>query len=143
MSPKKRSREETLNELRRLAGHGSEDRDRLTLLHDLQVYHEELVAQNDALMKAQAALEETRDRFIELYDFAPNGYLTLDGNGIVIQINLTGATILGKPRHAIEGLPLFGFVADGDRALLLEFLRQCRRTKTSAEISVELIVRSR
>ena len=68
-----------------------------------------------ALVRAQAALEETRDRFVELYDFAPNGYLTLDQNGIVRQCNLTVAAFIGKPREAIEGFPMLGLISSEDR----------------------------
>src|SRR5882672_11049330 len=126
MSGIRRSAREIAEELRQLALRSDDDRDRLSLLHEIQVYQEELVVQNEELTRAQAALEETRDRFIELYDFAPSAYLALESSGVIRQINLTGATMLGKPRSAIEGLPLLGFVTNADRPRLLDFLRQCR-----------------
>jgi PAS domain S-box-containing protein len=93
---------------------------------ETSTYHEELLIRNQQLMDTQAALEETRDRFIELYDFAPSGYFTLDRNGIIRQCNLTGAALLGKAKHALEGMPLFGFVDVHERSAYLAFLRRCR-----------------
>src|SRR5215212_11701113 len=63
------------------------------LIHELQVYSEEITVQNEQLLKAQSELEEARDRFADLYDFAPIGYLSLDENGIITEINLSGAAL--------------------------------------------------
>src|SRR5262252_4424883 len=102
MTAQRRSAREIMEELKDLAATSDMQRDRVSLLHEVHVYQEELTVQNEELVHAQAALEETRDRFIDLYDFAPNGYLTLDANGIVLQMNLTAASQLGKSREAIE-----------------------------------------
>src|SRR5262245_45634523 len=125
MSPR-RSAQEISDELKQLAARSTDDRDRLSLLHEVQVYQEELTVQNEQLTRAQMMLEETRDHYIELYDFAPNGYLSLDPHGLILRINLTGAAMIGKPRQAIEGLPLLGFVVADNRSELLGFLRRCR-----------------
>jgi PAS domain S-box-containing protein len=76
------------------------------LLHELQVHQIELEMQNRELREAQQELEETRDRYADLYDYAPVGYLTLDETGTVLEINLTGAGMLGMERSHIVGKPL-------------------------------------
>jgi PAS domain S-box-containing protein len=129
----RRSAQEIAEELKRLAERSTDDADRLSLLHEVHVYQEELTVQNEALTRAQIALEETRDRLMELYDFAPIGYLTLDPNGLVLRINLTGAAFIGKPRQAIEGMPLLGVIATGHRAEFLDFLRRCRHQRQQHE----------
>ncbi len=138
----RRSPAEIAEELKRFEQQPDGERDRLSLLHELQVYQEELTVHNEELIRARAALEESRDRFIELYDFAPNGYLTLDANGIILRINLTGAALLGRRRDVLEGMPLLGFATPGHRPRLLEFLRRCRTFDQGREVVVELSLRT-
>jgi PAS domain S-box-containing protein len=80
------------------------------LLHELHVHQLELEAQNQSLREAHGLVEESRSRYADLYDFAPIGYLTLDGSGVVREINLTGASMLGKERAYLVGKPLFALV---------------------------------
>lgn len=138
MGRTRRSAQDIADELKVLAQRPDEDRDRVALLHEVQVYQEELIVQNEALSRALSTLEETRDQFIELYDFAPYGYLTLDAHGMILRINLTGTSLLGKPRSAIEGMPLLGFVAVSHRTQLLDFLRQCRACEDGGSLSLEV-----
>jgi diguanylate cyclase (GGDEF)-like protein/PAS domain S-box-containing protein len=83
------------------------------LAHDLQVYRTEMEMQNQELREAQRRLEETRDRYADLYDFAPVGYLTLDAKGCIREINLTGAMLLGRERAQLLGKP-FGLWLDSE-----------------------------
>jgi len=83
-------------------------------LHDHQI---ELEMQNEELRAAHIALEESRTRYLSLYEFAPVGYLTLTREGVIIEINLTGATLLGMERHQLINHRFSTLVAnkDGDR----------------------------
>lgn len=92
--------------------------------------------------RTQSELEQARDRLSELYDFAPNGYLTLDGHGVILQVNLTGAAMLGRQPQQIEGMPLLGFAVGDARDRVLDFLRRCRRSKPGAQVLAEVQLRS-
>ena len=134
----RRSPKAILEELTRLQEASAEGRDRLSMLHEISVYQAELLVQNDELIQTQAALEESRDRFIELYDFAPSGYLTLDQNGVIRQCNLTAAALIGRSKQSLDGLPLLAFVAQGNRNAYLDFLRRCRQSDPTTDIESEL-----
>ena len=67
---RRRSAQELAAEIGRLTGSPDEAKDREALLNELDVYQEELLAQNEQLQASQAQLEEARDRLVELYDFA-------------------------------------------------------------------------
>jgi len=73
---------------------------------ELGAHHVELEAQNQELRESQQRIEEARDRYSDLYDFAPVGYATLDRQGYVREINLTGASMLGSERKDVLGKPL-------------------------------------
>jgi PAS domain S-box-containing protein len=70
----------------------------------------ELEAQNLELREKQQEIEESRKRYLDLYDLAPIGYFVLDQKGTIVELNLTGARLLGLPRNQIIGTPFAFFV---------------------------------
>jgi len=85
------------------------------LLHELLTHKIELERQNVELRRAQLALEESRDRFVDLYEFAPVGYITLDETGLIIESNLTGTMLLQLERRKLLHGSFDRFVAPEDR----------------------------
>ena len=87
------------------------------LLHELRMHQIELEMENEQLRQVQASLEESRDHYIDFYDFAPVGYLTLTDKGMISEINLTGVSLLRVERNKLLLQRLARFVApeDNDR----------------------------
>src|SRR6185369_1669210 len=65
------------------------------LVHEFEVYRIELEMQNAELRQTRDELEAALEKYTELFDFAPLGYFTLDGEGEIRAVNLTGAGLLG------------------------------------------------
>lgn len=109
------------------------------LLYELQVHQIELEMQNEALRQAQIALEESRDRYVDLYEFAPVGYLTLDSNGLIAEINLTGAILLGRERQLLLRSRFAHHVgaADRDRWHRFFLAAQHARGRTSLALTMQ------
>jgi PAS domain S-box-containing protein len=90
-----------------LAGQTAEE-----LIHELRVHQIELEMQAEELRGAHLALENSRDNYLDLYEFAPIGYLTLTDKGIITNVNLTGATLLGMERSKLLRAPFSKFIAE-------------------------------
>ncbi len=101
---------------------------KLALVNDLQVHQTELQVQNRELRKTQQLLEEIRDRYTDLYDLAPVGYLTLDKTGVIQSINLTGATMLDQQRTHIIGKPFLSYLHPDDTTKYFKYLHDISQT---------------
>jgi len=97
--------------------------------------------EQDALRQAQGEVETSRERFIELYDFAPVGYLTLDQGGLIRTLNIPAAELLGYRRNYLVGRPLLPRVAPADRRCFLSHLSRLRGGQAHSTIEVELLRR--
>lgn len=95
------------------------------LLHELRVHQDELEMQNHALREAQSALEESRNRYADLYDFAPVAYFTFNPKGCILEANLTGASLLGRERAQLIKWPFLALVKMDNPSLFWEHLRRC------------------
>lgn len=86
------------------------------LLHELQVHQIELEMQNEQLRQTQVSLEESRDRYLDLFDFSPVGYVLLSEQGLITEANLTTASLLGVARYKLLSCCFGDFIAaeDGD-----------------------------
>lgn len=85
------------------------------LMHELMVHKVELEMQNEELRRTQQALEEARDRYIDLYEFAPVGYITLNRQTQITKINLTGTTLFALARNKVIDHRFAEFIAPQDR----------------------------
>jgi PAS domain S-box-containing protein len=94
------------------------------IIHELQVHQIELEMQNETLREAQQALQEAHDRYIDLYDYAPVGYFTVDKKGTIHEANLTATSLLGVDRVSLVGKPLSHFVFEDDSDTCYLKLRQ-------------------
>jgi diguanylate cyclase (GGDEF)-like protein/PAS domain S-box-containing protein len=84
--------------------------DARALVHELQVHQIELEMQNEELRRAQEEIEASRNKYSDLYDFAPVGYFTFDKKGLIREVNLTGARLLGIERRLLISKPFSLFV---------------------------------
>jgi len=118
---------------------GADKRARLML--DVEIHQLELEVQNRELRDAQNALEESRSRYVDLYDFAPIAYFTFDLRGCIREVNLTGATLIGRDRAQLIGAPFVSLVKLADPAQFWAHLR-CAETRAPATTELALTVRN-
>jgi PAS domain S-box-containing protein len=98
------------------------------LCHELEVHQVELEMQNEELQRVQAELVASEEKYRDLYEFAPIGYLALEGSGKILEANLAAASILGTERAYLVNNMFQVYLADGSG---LEFKSFCRRVMDS------------
>ena len=103
------------------------------IVHELRVHQIELEMQNEELRRAQLELDAQREKYFELFDLAPVGYLTLSDEGIVGDANLTAARLLGVERQLLVGQPFSAFVFAPDRDVLYLHQRHAPADGRAAE----------
>jgi diguanylate cyclase (GGDEF)-like protein/PAS domain S-box-containing protein len=89
-------------------------------LHNQLQVNEEIETSGQTL----EALVGSHKRYQDLYDFAPIGYLTLDTNGSISEININGALLLGEVRPRLLGSPFVRYVTHDDLKRYCGYLKK-------------------
>jgi PAS domain S-box-containing protein len=106
------------------SGNSRLEADTQRLVQELQVHQIELEMQNAELEEARARQEVLLEKYTDLYDFAPVGYMSLDEQGHILEVNLTGAALLGVGRSLLINRRLPAHVALAGRSRFLAFINQ-------------------
>ena len=109
------------------------------LVHELQVHQIELEMQNEELRRIQRELEASRDRYADLYDFAPVGYFTLSEKSMILEVNLTAAAMLGLERSQLIQQPLTRFIVRQDQDMFYFNRRQLLETRSPQVCEIRLV----
>ncbi len=115
----KQLRTDAENQLSKLPDPSSplDEKTLVEIIHELRVHQIELEIQNEELRKAHLELELSRDRYQDLYDFAPVGYFTLTDKALIKEVNLSGAALLGVARGQMINARFRRFVSPGDHEI--------------------------
>ncbi|MFN2291367.1 MAG: PAS domain-containing protein, partial [Anaerolineae bacterium] len=97
-----------------------------TALEELRIAGEELQQQNEELAAARQLAEEERERYQDLFEFAPDGYLVTDLEGIIRQANRAAAALLGVRSDFLPHRALISYVAPQDRQRFYSYLRRAQ-----------------
>jgi len=95
-----------------------------TTLEELRVADEELRRQNDELELARAEAEAMANRYLELFDLLPAGYVITDREGRVLELNRHAAEMLGRPGESLVGEHLSACIHRGHAKLFGERLAE-------------------
>ncbi len=109
------------------------------MLHELRVHQIQLELQNEDLRRAQEAIGAARARYFDLYDLAPVGYCTLSETGMILEANLTLATLLGLDRGALNKQPVSRFVLEEDQGIYYLHRKQLFDTGEPQECELRLV----
>jgi PAS domain S-box-containing protein len=102
----------------------------------------ELTILNKELMQAYKQEKLAKEEYIELYNFAPSGYLTLTREGKIVESNHLASKILGKEHSLLKDLGFANFVSDDTKPIFNQFLEQIFKSKTKQLCDVMLLTYS-
>ena len=121
--------------------------DLLAALEELNVAQEELLAQHREIGASRLALRAERERYAELFEFAPDAYLVTDGAGVIREANRAASDLLGVAKPALPGKLLINYVVDGSKRPLRTFLlgvtQSCRDEAKDERRELSLVLRPR
>ncbi len=113
--------------------------DIVRLVHELRVHEIELEMQNEELRLAQARLKELKGKYVDLYDFAPVGYVTMDRHGKITEANLTLGVLLGVGRASLPGRRFSEFVSLTDHTTYYSHWLLLKETGTLQSCEITLM----
>jgi PAS domain S-box-containing protein len=113
-------------------------KDLKTLVQELGTHQIELEMQNEELRRARAELEASHAKYVDLYDFSPMGYFIFDKNGLIKEVNVTGANMLDMERRLLRARPFQTFIDPDHRAVFRNHLSEVFRTQTGS--SCEIVI---
>jgi PAS domain S-box-containing protein len=111
----------------------------LVLQLELETYQEETRVQTEQVIHAQTQLEKSRDRYADLFDFAPTPFLILDSWGVITESNLPAAALLECERMKMVGFPLRRFVHADHRRQFLTHMHRCRKDQGRIRTELNLV----
>jgi PAS domain S-box-containing protein len=107
---------------------------------ELETQQIELEMQNEELQQAREEVEASRNKYTELYDFAPVAYFTFDARGVIQEVNLTGALMLGVERQLLTNKPFIGFMADASgREIFSGHLEAVLQSRSLQRCEIQLL----
>ena len=113
----------------------------LKLIYKLEVHQSELEMQNEELLTAKKRAEElATEKYAELYDSAPNGYFTLTKEAKIIDLNLSGANMLGNERTELKHSAFVFFVSDATKPIFKKFLDKTFKGKSKQTCELTLTI---
>jgi len=108
------------------------------LVHELRTHQVELELQNEELRQAQVHLLTMQQKYSDLYDFAPIGYLTISNKGIIIEANLTAAIMLGVEKTNLIKQPFTVFLLPENQDTYYFFRKEFLDSQKSSECELSL-----
>ncbi|WP_045214993.1 PAS domain S-box protein [Desulfonatronovibrio magnus] len=109
-----------------------------SLVESLNIHKVELEIQNEELRTAQGDLEKSQQKYFDLYEAAPVGFVIMRENGLVVDANLTTVNKLGTNRQKITNRPFHLYVFVDDLSIFHNHLRQVFSQQQSAQCEVRL-----
>ncbi|MDD2549713.1 MAG: PAS domain-containing protein [Bacteroidales bacterium] len=130
--------EELLETKQHKSTFAEEEADLKKLVHELQVHQIELEMQNDELRQAYNTAEEALKKYTLLFDLSPMGYLTLNSDGAICELNFTAAEMLGDKRFSLIDSNFKLFISEESRPVFNNFFKRIYTSNAKESCKIRL-----
>ena len=130
--------EELLKEKQKRTGKKTTEADIKKLVHELQVHQIELEMQNEELRQAYETAEQALKKYTMLYDYSPLGYFILDQEGLIHDLNFSGAELLQEKRFSLINANFKLFIFEDSKPIFNDFLSKVYASNTKESCKVML-----
>lgn len=114
-------------------------KDFYSVLEQLELYRTELELQNDILQNYVLEVEESRNKYTDLYDFIPFGYFILDCNGIILDVNEAGIKLLGCPKKKLLNRAFASYISPNYQYIFSEHRNKIIKTNQLQSCEIKLL----
>jgi PAS domain S-box-containing protein len=108
----------------------------------VQIAAEELYQQNEELIRTRDLVEAERQRYQDLFEFAPDGYLVTDAHGLILEANRAAEVLFNLSKQVMVGKPIINFVTLESRQCFRSLLNQLSKSDRNKELLVSLLPRN-
>ncbi|QOY53847.1 PAS domain-containing sensor histidine kinase [Candidatus Sulfurimonas marisnigri] len=109
------------------------------MFEELEIHKVELEMQNEALKETQDKLNNSKQKYFDLYNLAPVGYFTLNHKGVVLKSNLTAANMLGVTRGIIIDKNLTNFIAKESQDIYYLYRKKILESAKTESCDVQIL----
>jgi PAS domain S-box-containing protein len=114
------------------------DTDLKGLVEELSIYQIELEHQNQELIHSQEQIQQSSDRYLDLFDNAPVGYLLVDLNGIIKDINQTACVLLESHKNEFVNKKITKIIHSDYQDVFYIYFRTLIRQKHNQPVDIKL-----
>ncbi len=112
--------------------------DDLALIHELEVHQVQLEMQNEELTLTRSVAEVTAEKYATLFDFAPMGYLTVNRQGMIMELNLCACQMIRKERSRLKNNLLGVYISNESKPMFNRFLEKIFSATTRETCDITL-----
>jgi PAS domain S-box-containing protein len=125
-------------------GESNSEADNLKLIHEFQVQQIELEMQAEELILAKEQADLDKEKYTQLFDFAPCGYVSLSNQGEIVKLNFCAANMLGKDRLNLLNNKFGFFISEESRPVFISFFERMliNKTKQTCDVILSIEVNS-
>lgn len=109
------------------------------LITDIHLHNVEIEMQKDELQRSRLEIMNSKKRFLNIYNSAPVGYFTMLKNGIIIEANNTGASILGISKRGLINSSFISFLKPDSRQYFYQKNKRAIETSEKQNYNLEIM----